>query len=395
MSPLTKSIHCRSCGAANLQELVDFGRQPLAGHFPLVPESRAACPRYPLDLSVCRDCGLLQVTHLPPIDEVFHADYRYSSSTVPGLVRHFAAYADWLHTRLAAGARVLEFGCNDGVLLQQLALFGHDCVGVDASDNVAALARSRGLDVRTGFFTPDFVEAQQLTAGFDLVTCSNVFAHVHDVRDCARAARNALKSGGQFCVEVHNGASIFGENQFDTVYHEHLSYYTDNTLSALLAREGFEVEEVVRTAMHGDGLRVRARRSQRAGVQRHAPASASSLVEAASGGQQVKDAIARSAAAVRRLHAQHGALQAYGAAGRSQMFLNFTGTADCFDVVYDDSTLRQGRYIAGTDLQIPPYDGHAGSCCVILAWNYAADISTRLRGNFEQVVTLLPDEKHW
>ena len=394
MNPLTRSTYCRCCGCANLQELVDFGRQPLAGNFPLFPESTEACKRYPLDLSICRDCGLLQVTHLPPIDEVFHADYRYASSTVPGLVRHFTAYADWLRSRLPECSRVLEFGCNDGVLLKQLAQLGHDCVGVDASENVAALARSHGLDVRTGFFTPSFVEAQQLTAAFDLVTCSNVFAHIHEVRDCARAARNTLKAGGQFCVEVHNGAAIFDENQFDTVYHEHLSYYTDRTLSDLLVREGFEVEEVVRTAMHGDGLRVRARRSERTDARR-APASATDLSEIDSAGRRVNDAIARSAAAVRRLHEQHGALQAYGAAGRSQMFLNFTGTAGCFNVIYDDSTLRQGRYIAGTDLQIRPYDGQSGHCCVILAWNYAADISARLRGRFDQVVTLLPEERHW
>lgn len=394
MNPLARSTHCRCCHSANLQELVDFGPQPLAGNFPVLPESVEACRRYPLDLSICRDCGLLQVTHLPPIAEVFHADYRYSSSTVPGLVRHFTAYADWLRIRLPAQAHVLEFGCNDGVLLWQLAQHGFTCVGVDASENVAAVARSRGLDVRTGFFTPDFVKAQHLQASFDLVTCSNVFAHIHDVRSCARAAHNSLKTGGQFCVEVHNGSSIFDENQFDTIYHEHLTYYTDRTLSDLLVHEGFEIEEVVRTAMHGDGLRVRARRSERADALQAADPAAD-LLDATSAGRQVNDAIAHSAAAVRRLQKEHGTLKAFGAAGRSQMFLNFTGTAGCFDVVYDDSALRQGRYIAGSDLPIRPYEGQSGRCCVILAWNYATDISTHLRGRFEQVVTLLPKERRW
>ena len=256
------------------------------------------------------------------------------------------------------------------------------------------MARSRGLDVRTGFFTPDFVEAQQLQASFDLVTCSNVFAHIHDVRSCARAARNTLKAGGQFCVEVHNGSSIFDENQFDTIYHEHLTYYTGRTLSDLLVREGFEVEEVVRTAMHGDGLRVRARRSERAERPRAADRSWPAT-DCAASGRKVNEAIAQSAAAVRRLRKQHGALQAFGAAGRSQMFLNFTGTADCFDVVYDDSALRQGRYIAGSNLPILPYKGDTGTCCVILAWNYANDITVRLRGRVDHVVTLIPEEKHW
>ena len=394
MNPLARSTHCRCCNSPHLQELVDFGLQPLAGNFPLVPERLEPCRRYALDLSICCDCGLLQVTHLPPIGEVFHADYRYFSSTVPGLVRHFTAYADWLRSRLPASARVLEFGCNDGVLLAQLARHGFACVGVDASENVAALARSRGLDVRTGFFTPEFVETQRLEAAFDLVTCSNVFAHIHDVRSCARAARTTLTASGQFCVEVHNGSSIFDENQFDTVYHEHLTYYTDRTLSDLLEREGFEVEEVVRTSMHGDGLRVRARRVERAEPQ-YAPATTRALPDFTTAGRKVNDAIAQSAAALRRLRQEHGTLQAFGAAGRSQMFLNFTGTADCFDVVYDDSELRQRRYIAGSDLPIRPYEGETGTCCVILAWNYASDIAARLRGRFEHVVTLLPEKKHW
>lgn len=303
-------------------------------------------------------------------------------------MRHFTAYAGWLRSRLPAQARVPGFGCNDGVLLSQLAQHGLTCVGVDASENVAAVARSRGLDVGTGFFTPNFVEAQNLQASFDLVTCSNVFAHIHDVRSCARAARNSLKTGGQFCVEVHNGSSIFVENQFDTVHHEHLTYYIGRTLSDLLVREGFEIEEVVRTAMHGDGLSVRARRSE------HAEAlQAAGLPDATSAGRQVKDATARNSAAVRRLQQEHGPLQAHGADARSQMFLNFTGTAGCVDVIYDDSALRQGRHIAGSELPILPYEGQSGRCCVILAWNYAADTSARLRGRFEQVVTLLPEEK--
>jgi SAM-dependent methyltransferase len=357
------------------------------------PESRESCERYPLDLSVCGECSLLQVTCLPPIGRVFHEDYRYSSSTIPSLVRHFAEYAQWLQGRVPAAARVLEFGCNDGVLLCQLAAAGMRCTGVDASENVATLARAQGLHVYTDFFTPDFVRRHRFQTAFDVVTCSNVFAHIHDVRSCARAAWDALAPGGQFCVEVHNASSIFESHHFDTIYHEHLTYYTSNTLTTLLQRAGFEIEEVARTSMHGDGLRVLARRSAQGPIT-PTPVGATQF-DFQLVGREIKDAIDRCAATVRRLKQEHGLLHAYGAAGRSQMFLNFTATADCFDVVYDDSPMRQGRYIAGTDLQIRPYANERGNCCVILAWNYAPDIAAKLKGQFDAVMTVLPEESRW
>src|SRR5690606_24064971 len=127
----------------------DFGSQPLAGRYPHDSRESLAERRYPLDLSQCLKCGLLQVTNLPPIDEVFHEAYCYSSSTIPSLVSHFSGYAEYIRGLVAPGARIFEFGCNDGVLRKNLQHLGFECYGVDASDNVAAMARQNGLDVRT------------------------------------------------------------------------------------------------------------------------------------------------------------------------------------------------------------------------------------------------------
>ena len=383
-----KSSRCRACASQDLALVYDFGPQPLAGTFPLVPDSREAAKRYPLDLTQCRECGLLQVTNLPPIEEVFNDNYRYSSSTVPDLVRHFDRYADYLAEHLAPGASVLEFGCNDGVLLDKLATRGFDCVGIDASDNVARLARDQGLDVRTGFLTVDFVRAQGLEGRFDAVTCSNVFAHIDDIAATTEAVRLLLKPGGLFFVEVHDGDVLAREAQFDTIYHEHLTYFTESTLRGFAARQGFVFVECLRTAMHGGGLRFCCRlevdADQLAEPDPH-------MVD----GEYFAATIARCASALARLAAEHGQLHGYGAAGRSQMFVNMTGSAACFARVYDDSPFRQGRYIIGTDIPITGYQGEDGGCCVILAWNYAPTIADRVRGHFEKIVTLLPDYKEW
>ena len=382
---------CRACGARDLVQIHDFGDQPLAGFYPLKPERESPAHRYPLEFMRCSRCELMQIVNLPPIDEVFHADYRYSSSTVAGLVRHFDEYATWLRGHLAPGSRVLEFGCNDGVLLERLKRFGFDCFGVDASDNIASLARAKGLTVETGFFEPALVKRSNLAGQFNLVTCSNVFAHIHNVRETLSAVRQVLVSDGLFCIEVHDGDLLVREHQFDTIYHEHLSYFTADSLRRLLESNGFETVRVERTPMHGGGLRYLARRkdstASRAPGDVAAPSSTSE--------NSLTQAIERCSQELRSLHDEFGPLTGYGAAGRSQMFVNFTNSKELFQCVYDDSPLRQGRFIAGTNIPIKPYNGESGRCAVVLAWNYAPDIAQKIKGRFDRIVTLLPETRTW
>lgn len=383
-----KRTECRSCGAAELTLIHDFGTQPLAGVFPLAPNSERQARRYPLDLTQCRICGLLQVTDLPPIKEVFHDDYRYSSSTVPDLVRHFQGYAEFLKDRLPSNGRVLEFGCNDGVLLDQLRTLGFSAIGVDASDNVAQLARDRGLDVRTGFLTTELVESEGLSVQFDAVTCSNVFAHIDDIRATAAAVRKLLKPGGLFFIEVHDGEALASEAQFDTIYHEHLTYFTKATLERFASQHEFAFVECHETPMHGGGLRFVGKLQE--GLAAAMPRSID-LID----GAAFSSTIDRCREQLLALAGQHGPLHGYGAAGRSQMFVNMTRAADQFAVIYDDSPLRQGRHIVGTDISIQPFSGASGACCVILAWNYAPSIAERIRSRFDKIVTLLPEYREW
>ena len=384
-----KADHCRGCGSTNLVTLHDFGMQPLAGNYPTKPNSVTPAKRYPLDLTQCRFCGLLQVTNLPPINEVFHDDYRYSSSTVPGLVRHFNEYAQWLAQRFHSEERIFEFGCNDGVLIEKLQHLGFDCAGIDASDNVASLAREKGLNVATGFLNMDFVVENGHERQYDIVTCSNVLAHIHDLSGTLQAVHALLRKNGYFVIEVHDGRLLSIEGQFDTVYHEHLTYFTENSLKRLLTNSGFQFIECIRTSMHGGGLRF-----------------VTQLIDSPDAGEHIETpvmllndfvtpAVDRCRAELERLYETHGPLVGYGAAGRSQMFINFTHSGEFFSQVFDDSPLRQGRYIAGTDIPITPYNDQCGNCAVILAWNYAADIAAKIRGHFVDVVTLLPETKKW
>jgi len=385
-----KRVSCRVCSSSELRLVYDFGPQPLAGEFPLNPESERQAKLFPLDLTQCDACGLLQVTNLPPIDAVFHDDYRYSSSTVPGLVEHFSAYANWLAERLPKYARILEFGCNDGVLLSKLLEKGFSCVGVDASDNVAKLARDRGLEVHTAFMSEELVREHNFEGQYDLVTCSNVLAHIDDLRTVLAAVRLALKPGGLFVIEVHDADALIRDTQFETVYHEHLSYFTESTLRRMVELGGFAFEECVNTPMHGGGLRLVCRRDDNHATNASVPNEAERV-----NGLQFSSVIERCRHDVRNLADKFGPLDGFGAAGRAQMFISMTQTSDCFLQVFDDSPLRQGRYIVGTDIPIRPFSDDHGSASIILAWNYAPAIAERIKDHYKETLTILPRKTVW
>jgi len=381
---------CRSCDSKNLRVIFDFGFQPLAGEFPLVPESKKPVRRYPLDFTQCDTCGLLQVTNLPPIDAVFNDNYRYSSSTVPALVQHFNDYADWIEERLPIGASILEFGCNDGVLLEILRNKGYDCLGIDASDNVAELARAKNIRVHTGFMTVDLIEKLGLVGKHHFVTCSNVLAHIDDVHSALAAVWHTLRPEGLFTIEVHDADALVRDSQFETIYHEHLSYFTELTLRRLVESEGFTFVDCIRTPMHGGGLRLTCKKE--GNIADLAPDYDCKEMVPESFFSEV---INRCSSEIRAMAHEYGPLDGFGAAGRSQMFINMTKTEDCFAQVFDDSPFRQDRYIVGTDIPIRSFNGQTGRACVILAWNYAPSIAKRITGEYEEVITVLPKKKRW
>lgn len=215
---------CRSCASSHLELLLDLGLMPLAGGFLDGPAAVEDEQRYPLPVHVCNECALVQI--LQPIDpDVLFQDYSFSASTIPGLVSHFGQYAKWLRDRLDPKV-VVEFGCNDGVLLRPLTELGAVAVGVDLSQNIGDIARGQGYDVVTAGFTPKV--AQQIlerVGAADVVTGSNSFAHNADPGQILQAADIALSGDGRLCLEVMYAADLFEQLQWDTLYHEHLTFY--------------------------------------------------------------------------------------------------------------------------------------------------------------------------
>lgn len=385
-------VVCRGCGHHELSLIHDFGLQPLAGEFPgSIIESMNA-KRFPLDLSECSACGLLQVTNVVPQEYIFNQDYKYSSSSISWLVQHFCDFAEYFTTLLPRNSKILEFGCNDGVFLNELSARNYRCTGIDASSNMAATAKSRGFDVHIGFFSCAIVESKCWTNQFDAVTCSNVYAHVDNLVDMTQAAWLALRDDGLFFIEVHDGSQVIAGHQFDTVYHEHLTYFTPDSIRIHLAMHGFRIESCDRTPMHGGSLRIIARK-----INGSLSVDVQSSFDFAKNHSSCESSILLAQKHVSLIATQHGKVWGYGAAGRSQMFLNFTSTHSYFEQVFDDAPLRQNRFIVGTKIPIVSYEpgSRKKGACIVLAWPYISTILPKIENGFDAVYTILPYLKKW
>lgn len=369
---------CRACGQADLEILLDLGTMPLAGGF-LDPSEVESEKLYPLPIHICRSCALVQIVE--PIEpSLLFNNYSFSASTIPGLVSHFAAYAEWLGRRFSPKS-VVEFGCNDGVLLGPLAERGIAAVGVDMSDNIGELARSRGHDVVTAAFTPEIGEQIVDRIGHaDVVTGSNAFAHNGDPETLLAAAATVLSEEGRLCLEIMYAGDLYEQLQWDTLYHEHLTFYGLGQLEVLLHRNGFALEHAERLPMHGGSLRVVAARSKYA--VRDASVDELKQFERGLGiddPDHWRGFAARSRRTIEVVRSVLGDLKeahrvwGYGAAGKATMWVNACGL-DYMVGMVDASPLRAGKIMPGTHtpIYLPSEfrDMEAPTLILVTAWNY-------------------------
>jgi SAM-dependent methyltransferase len=369
---------CRACENTDLYSILNLGPLPLAGGFLADQQAAAEERRYPLEIHACASCGLIQV--LDPVDpEVLFQDYSFSSSTIQPLVRHFEDYAQWLVERLHP-RKVVEFGCNDGVLLAPLQKAGVQAVGVDISENITEIARAKGLDAVTGYFDTELATRIADRIGpVDVVTGSNAFAHNDEPERILEAANAVLAVDGYLCLEVMYAGDLLEKLQWDTLYHEHLTFYTLSALSILLERHGFYVMDAERLEMHGGSLRVCASRKPKPrstsaeAILDQERSAALCRIETWQGFARRSCRKIQIVADVFRSLSDRHTIWAYGAAGKATMWVNAC-KMNYLGAVVDSSPLRAGKLMPGTHTPIvfpdklreaPP------DYIFVSAWNYA------------------------
>lgn len=337
-------MSCRACGHDRFDVVFEMGPMPLAGAFAETREAAVAATRYPLEWRWCHRCGLVNVYPDVP-DAAIYADYSYRASDVPALVEHHRRFAAWLAERFPATSRFLEIGGNDGVLLRHLPKHWQR-TNVDPSD-VAAAAKGEWTTVTASWPIE--------SAGYDLITSSNAFAHFSELDAGLAAVRDALRPDGRFVVEVHDLDATLASGQWDTIYHEHRVEWSSTSLMAAGDIHGLELVHLERLPLHGGLVRAVFRRAKpRAPQKPHKP----------------------SLTTLRRRYAQRaptGASVAYGAAARATVYLN--QVPERLDYIVDASPRRYGRYVPGTGTPIVPPSAFGSPARVLItAWDKAADI---------------------
>lgn len=388
-----RTVACRACGTLPLEPVLDLGPTPLANRLRTCEQLSEPEPVYPLELAFCPGCALLQLTVSVPPEELFR-DYPYFSSYSDTMLRHAAAAAERLieRERLGPGSLVVELASNDGYLLRNFVDRGIPVLGIEPARNVAAVARAAGIPTREEFFGLDL--ARRLAAEgvrADVVAANNVLAHVPDLNGVVGGVRLLLKEGGVFVIETPYLRSLLEGLEFDTIYHEHLFYYSLHSLSRLLAAHGLAVVDVEEIPIHGGSLRVEARPGATHSLSR---AASSMLEEERRWGVDRPDpyrALGERAAHWREgfrrtldgLRASGRRIAAYGAAAKGCTLLHFAGVGpETLEFVVDRSPHKQGRYFPGAGLPILPPAAlieRGVDVALLLAWNLAGEVAEQQR----------------
>jgi predicted TPR repeat methyltransferase len=389
----TPARTCRFCAAPLEQTFIDLGMSPLCESFLTAADLQRGEQYYPLHVYVCGECFLVQLPEYEPPEQIFR-EYAYFSSFSDSWLQHCSRYCEQVAERFRLGAQsfVVEVASNDGYLLQYFRARGIPVLGIEPAVNVARAAEEKGVPTLTEFFGTRLAET--LTAQgrqADLVVGNNVLAQVPDLNDFVAGLAVLLKPGGVLTLEFPHLLRLIEHNEFDTIYHEHFSYFSFHTAARILDKHGLVVFDVEELPTHGGSLRLYAGRS--ADGWRPGPAVHRLRQTEAAAGLLTLDGYQGFAPKARETKrallefllaaAKNGKTVAgYGAPGKSATLLHFCGIGkDLLPYTVDRNPYKQGRYLPGTRIPIfaperlretkPHY-------VPVLPWNLKQELLTQL-----------------
>jgi SAM-dependent methyltransferase len=384
---------CRACGAPLELTVVDLGKSPLCESFLPADRLEEMEPFYPLHVRACTRCWLSQLPSFVAPDEIF-TEYAYFSAYSDSWVSHARDYVEMISARLelTPSSLVVELASNDGYLLQHFAPKGIPVLGIDPAANVAEAAEQRGVPTVVDFFGEPL--ARQLVAqgkSAELVIGNNVLAQVPDLNDFVAGIAILLAPGGTATFEFPHLARLLEGLQYDTIYHEHFSYFSLASIRDIFAAHGMTVVDVEELASHGGSLRVYAAHTA-AGIEPGDQVAAVLASEDAEGvrdpgryhrfAEDVKESKRALLDLLIGLRRDGKQVVGYGAPGKGNTLLNYCGIrTDLLDYTVDRNPYKHGRFTPGTQIPIHPPERIAETrpdVIVILPWNLAREISTQL-----------------
>ena len=385
---------CRFCHAPLADVFVDLGMSPLSNGFLAPDELDRGEVFYPLKTYVCRECLLVQLEQFEAPEQIF-SDYLYFSSFSTSWLEHARAYVDMIIPRLGLTpqSQVMEIASNDGYLLQYFQAAGIPVLGIEPAANVAEAARHKGIETLTEFFGVRLAK-QLVSTGkpADLLLGNNVLAHVPDLNDFVAGLAMLLEENGIITLEFPHLLHLIRDNQFDTIYHEHFSYFSLHTVCRVFAHHGLTIFDVEELPTHGGSLRIYACHKGSARFSRGARMDQVLAAEAAMGMHGLPAYLAFSAQVhrckrelLRFLIQQQDAghkVVAYGAPAKGNTLLNYCGIReDLLAFTVDRSPHKQGRYLPGTRIPVlapKAIDEARPDFILILPWNLQDEIMGQL-----------------
>lgn len=383
---------CRGCGSERLYLFLPLGDHPLANGFLRSEQLEEPEPRFPLDAYVCLDCGLIQVADQVPPGYFRH--YVYIPSTSDQMHGHFSGLADVVNARFLSSPDdlTIDIGCNDGLFLSFLVEQGRRALGIDPATNIAELAREKGVDVVNEYFTPEIARTVRDEYGpAAVVVSTNTFHHIGDLDPFTLGVTILLDSDGVFVVEVPHALELVEQNEFDGIYHEHVSQLTVKSFVDHFRRFGLEVFGVDPLDVHGGSMRIFARPAANGAAV--APEVRRWIDREADRGlfqPETYDAFRARVELIRsELLEQLSALKregktiaGYGASARGNTLLNYGGIGpEILDFIADRNPLKQGLYTPGMHIPVVPVERlleERPDYVLVIAWNFAEEIIRQL-----------------
>jgi SAM-dependent methyltransferase len=385
---------CRFCETPLEHTFIDLGVSPLANSYLKTEQLQQMEPFYPLHVYVCKNCHLVQLPLAQSPEEIF-SDYAYFSSYSESWLKHAKTYTEQMVKRFGFGphSQIVEIASNDGYLLQYFKEKGIPVLGIEPAKNVAEEAQKAGIPTIVKFFgTQTAVELAKQGKCADLLLGNNVLAHVPDINDFVKGMKKLLKQKGVITMEFPHLMRLINENQFDTIYHEHFSYFSFITVEKIFASHGLTIFDVDELSTHGGSLRIYARHTEDASKpvstsvtnlkKREEEAGFTSTKYYLSFSEKAKETKRNILTFLIETKRNGKSIGGYGAPAKGNTLLNYCGIrTDFIDYTVDRSPHKQDHYLPGT--HIPIYNPEKiretrPDYLVILPWNLKEEIMEQM-----------------
>jgi len=376
---------CRICSSKNLKIILDLGEQPPSNSFLDIDELNSPESKFPLRLFWCKDCYLVQLLDIVDKEYLFK-NYFYMTSASKPIVDHFKKYAQDVYQEFLQedDSFVVEIGSNDGSLLKEFKKLGTSILGIEPATNLSELANQSNVTTKNTFFSSEVSKEIIKSRNVSVVIANNVIAHIENLQDLMNGIKILIGNNGVFIFEVPYLVDLIENLEFDTIYHEHLSYFSILPLLKLVKQFGLEIFDIKKQLVHGGTLRIFVSQKDNYPINNSVKVFLNEehklgldkiefYHKFSTNVEELKKNLLK---LLTQLKKENKSLLGYGAPAKGNVLLNYCGIdTNLLDCIIDTTPLKQGKYTPGMHIPIiPPKNLKNTDVALLLAWNYESDI---------------------